>query len=330
MASRIAVIGSNSFSGAHCVDGLLARPGASVVGISRSPEKSDLFLPYKSRNSSSFRFFQKNVNSQLDEILRILDEFRPETIINFAAQGEVATSWKHPEHWFTTNALGVVGLANALVGRKYLKRYIHISTPEVYGSCDQDISEDAPLNPSTPYAASKAAGDLFLGTLVKQYRFPLLMIRSTNVYGKHQQLYRIIPRAIIEIKKGAKIQLHGGGVARKAYLHIRDVIGGILLAMDKGREGHIYHLSPADDVSVRDLVSQICGFLSKSFESSAENVAERPGQDASYRISSEKARRELGWAPSVGLADGIREMIAWIEAEWERIRSEPTQYRHEP
>ena len=190
--------------------------------------------------------------------------------------------------------------------------------------------ESAPINPSTPYAASKAAGDLFIFTLIKQYGFPAILIRSTNVYGKHQQLYRIIPRTIIYLKMGRSIELHGGGKAVKSYIHIKDVCAGILAAIKKGRPGEIYHLSPDSSISIRGLVKNICGFLGYDFDKYTVNADERPGQDAAYVIDSSKARRELSWSPKIAFKDGLKEMIDWITQNYERILKEPLDYVHIP
>src|SRR5207253_11451808 len=111
---------------------------------------------------------------------------------------------------------------------------------------------------STPYAASKAAGDLSLFTFYKNFGFPLVMIRATNVYGAHQQLFKIIPRSAIYLKLGKTIELHGGGTAIKSYIHIRDVSVGELAVMEKGEMGQIYHLSPDAGVSVKKVVEEIC------------------------------------------------------------------------
>jgi len=173
---RIAVIGSNSFSGADFIDLLLEDKCYEVVGISRSPEKSAVFSPYRRHGEGRFTFFQRDLNVEIREIMEILDSFKPQYVVNFAAQGEVASSWKHPEQWFQTNAVAVAALCNYLKDQEWLKRYVHISTPEVYGTCSGVVGEGAPLNPSTPYAASKAAGDLFLFTLSKQIQKIFTMI----------------------------------------------------------------------------------------------------------------------------------------------------------
>jgi dTDP-glucose 4,6-dehydratase len=327
---KIAVIGSNSFSGSDFVDLLLEDERNEVIGISRSPEKSALFLPYKRHQGAQFRFYQMDLNRHMPQMIEHLDTFQPEYVVNFAAQSEVGPSWDHPEQWFQTNVVALAQLANALRDRKYLKRYLHISSPEVYGTCDGLVNEAAPLNPSTPYAASKAAADLFLFTLVKNFQFPLVMIRSTNVYGAHQQLWKIIPRSVIYLKLGKTIPLHGGGLAVKSYIHIRDVSRGELAAMEKGHPGTIYHLSPDRGNAVRDIVERICGLMGCDFEASTAPVGERLGQDAAYVIDSTRARKEFDWRPLVPLGDGLWGVVQWVEENWQEIHREPLEYQHRP
>jgi len=327
---KIVVIGSNSFSGSDLIDLLLDDDRNEVIGISRSPEKSALFLPYKRRQTANFRFHQLDLNIHAPQIMELLDSFEPEYVVNFAAQSEVGPSWEHPEQWFQTNAVSLAKLMNVLKERRYLQRYVHISSPEVYGTCEGTVTESAPVNPSTPYAASKAAADLFLFTLVKNFQFPLVMIRSTNVYGAHQQLFKIIPRTIIYLKMRRPIELHGGGQAVKSYIHIRDISRGELAALEKGRPGTIYHLSPDRGYAVRDVVRTICELMGRSFEESTISVGERPGQDAAYVIDSTRARQEFGWRPQVSLEEGISGVVRWVEDNWEQIQKEPLEYVHKP
>lgn len=325
---KIVVIGSNSFSGSDFIDLLLEDNRNSVIGISRSDEKSALFLPYKRHSHPDFQFHKLDLNIHMADIIDLFDSFKPQFIVNFAAQSEVAPSWEHPDHWYQTNVLSLVNLTNALKDREYLQRYVHISSPEVYGTCSGNVIESAPLNPTTPYAASKAAADLFLFTLVKNFSFPLIMIRSTNVYGAHQQLFKIIPRTAIYLKVGKTIQLHGGGVAVKSYIHIRDISKGELAAMLDGRPGMIYHLSPDKGHEVRQIVRMICELMGKDFKTSTTSVGERLGQDAAYVIDSSRARNEFGWNPTIDIKKGLSEVIAWIETNWDRIQREPLEYTH--
>lgn len=325
---KVLVIGSNSFSGSDFIDLLLEKQEYRVVGVSRSPEKTHLMLPYKKRSSDFFSFQQIDLNKDLPKLQTLLDHFQPDYIVNFAAQSEVAPSWENPHHWFQTNAVGITQLANMLKNLSYLKKYVHISSPEVYGTCVGNIKEDAPLNPSTPYAASKAAGDLSLFAFAKNFPFPLVMVRATNVYGAYQQLFKIIPRSAIYLKMGKTIELHGGGVAVKSYIHIRDVSRGELAIMERGRVGEIYHLSPDQGVAVREVVQAICSKMGVSFAQATKEVAERLGQDKAYTIDSSKARRELGWTPIVSLSEGIGQTVSWVENHFEEITKQPLGYVH--
>jgi len=325
---KIIVIGSNSFSGSDFIDLLLENKRNSVIGISRSPEKSKLFLPYKQHKNADFKFHQLDLNKDMADIIELIYSFQPEYIVNFAAQSEVAPSWENPGQWFQTNAVALSELVHALKDCKFLKRYVHISSPEVYGTCKGSVLEDAPLNPTTPYAASKAAGDLSLFTYVKNYNFPLVIIRSTNVYGAHQQLFKIIPRSVIYIKNGKNIELHGGGHAVKSYIHIRDISKGELSAMLNGRNGEIYHLSPDNGIAVRDVVKTICDKMGIAFEKATKTVEERLGQDAAYVIDSSKARNDFAWQPEVSFESGLTGVIMWVKDNWEKIQKEPLKYIH--
>lgn len=327
---KVAVLGSNSFSGSDFVDLLLEDDRNEVIGISRSPEKGQLFLPYLRHANPRFQFHQLDFNRDMAKILQVIDEFSPEYIVNFAAQSEVAPSWTNPDHWFQTNTVALAQLINHLKDQKYLRRYVHISSPEVYGTCEGNVLESAPMNPSTPYAASKAAADLLLGTYYKNFQFPLVTVRATNVYGAHQQLFKIIPRSAIYLKLGKTIQLHGGGHAVKSYIHIRDVSRGELAVMEKGQVGEIYHLSPDRGYAVREVVQTICEAMNRSFAESTETVAERLGQDAAYVIDSTKARTELGWKSEISLKDGIAGVIKWVDEFWDEIEQQSLEYIHKP
>ena len=121
----------------------------------------------------------------------------------------------------------------------YLSRYLHISSPEVYGTSNGRVTEEAPLNPSTPYAVSKAAADLLLLAYHRQFGFPLVTVRATNVYGARQQLFKIIPRSALYMKQDRTILLHGGGKAVKSYIHVRDVSRGELAILERGQDGRV-------------------------------------------------------------------------------------------
>ena len=330
---KILVLASNSFTGCHFIDYVLKNSNAKVIGISRSQEYNPLFLPYlykKTERPDKFTFYQLDVNKDTEKIIEIINKEQPDIVVNYAAQGEVRNSWKWPEQWFETNCLGVVKIAHALTNKPWLKRYVAISTPEVYGSTEKNLKENFNFNPSTPYAASKLSGDLFLMSLFKKYNFPVVFTRSANLYGIHQQLYRIIPRTIIYLKMGKKIQLHGGGKAVRSFIHAQDVANVTWKAITQGENGEVYHVAPdSEGLMIKDLVKMICDKMGYNFELSTEMMEENFGQDAMYSLNSNKARFKLNWHPQINLIDGISEMIQWVDDNWKEIQKQPLEYIHQ-
>ena len=325
---KVVVIGSNSFSGSHFIDHLLENTRYRIIGISRSNEKKDIYLPYKKRKSPRFEFYQLALNKDIKGILKLLDKNKPEYIVNFASQSMVGESWDFPEHWYRTNVLSIVQLVNGLKERKYLKKYVHISTPEVYGSCSGLVKEDAPFNPSTPYAASRAAADTFISLLIRQFKFPAVFTRAANVYGPGQQLFKIIPKSIVCIKKGIKIPLHGGGKARRSFIHIQDVSEATQKIMESAKPGEIYHISTDELTSIKDLVKKISIKMGVNFDDVTDAADTRRGLDDAYILDSTKAKKEFDWIPRISLDSGLSEVIGWVNKNWSIISSESLKYEH--
>ena len=326
---KVLVIGSNSFSGASFCAYALDR-GAQVIGVSRSDEASHVFLPYRWKDSGDFTFNRCDINTQLDELVELVKREKVTRIVNFAAQSMVGQSWEIPEHWFQTNAVSTTKLFNALKNFDFLERYVHITTPEVYGSNDEFITEDEPYNPSTPYAVSRAAGDMSLASYAKAFGFPAVMTRAANVFGPGQQLYRIIPKMILSIRTGQKLALHGGGVSRRSFIHIDDVSDATWKIMEDGKVGDVYHISTNEIVSIRELVIKICDLMGVVFEDHVNIEEERLGKDQAYLLSSEKIRNELGWLDKISLDDGLLQSIKWVDDNLDLLSRMPSTYIHKP
>lgn len=326
---KIVVVGCNSFTGGYVVDELLAAGEYQILGIDRE-EKGGLFVPYKERDLSLFRFAKMDLNKDMPALITLLLSAHPDYVINLAALSEVAPSWERPEQWMQTNVVALTELADHVRRLPSLKKFVQVSTPEVYGSVSGRVKEDASLNPSTPYAASKAAFDLLLGTFVKHYGFPAVYMRASNVYGAHQQLFKIVPRTIIYARLGRKLKLHGGGEATRAFIHVRDVARAYIAGMRHGSPGEVYHVSPAADIQIRELVQRLCGLLGVDFDEITEVTSPRPGHDAAYQLDSTKARTELSWQAEVTLEDGLRETSSWIEQNWAEIKQQALEYVHQP
>ena len=322
---KYVILGSNSFSGSYLVAELLQNPANTVIGISRSPEKSTLYLPYK--HQKNFHFYQCHIIREFDKLMLILNKIQPECIVNYVALTEVYQSSLTPVEYFETNTLAVVKLCNELSQRKYLKHYIHISSAEVYGPCHR-VRESTPPQPTTAYAVSKAAADAYLLTLFKHYKFPTIVIRSTNVFGKGQQLYKIIPRAIIRFKLGQKVELHDGGKFVRPFIHIRDACRGVTAAIEKGKHGDIYNFSAQHNSSISEVVKLICQKMGKDFRESTVSVEERTRHDRRYSLDYSKAVKQLDWRPQIPFEKGVDEVIQWIEENWEEVKREPQVYIH--
>jgi dTDP-glucose 4,6-dehydratase len=324
---RFCVIGSNSFSGASFVAGAL-REGAAVLGISRSPEPDPVLLPYRWGNGERFTFRQLDLNRDLDAVDAAIREFRPDYVVNFAAQGMVAQSWSRPEHWYRTNTVAMALLHERLRTMEFLKKFVQASTPEVYGNTSGLVTEDAPFNPSTPYAISKAACDMNLLAYRKAYGFPVVFTRSANVCGPAQALYRIIPKTALCVLTGKRLRLEGGGTSVRSFIHIDDVTDATLSAARTGEPGSVFHLSTPRNQTIREVVEEVCRQLGAPFADSVEVVGARLGQDAAYLLDSTAARTKLGWAPRRSVEDAIADTVGWMKKNLARLRELPAEYVH--
>ncbi len=327
---KFLVIGSNSFSGSNFVNFLLEK-GYEVFGISRSEQPNDVFLPYKwqDNNLKNFKFSKLDLNKDLPEILDLIEMEAFEYVINFSAQGMVAESWKNPKDWYQTNVVAQVVLHDSLRKQDSLKKYIHVSTPEAYGSMDSGwLKENYNFFPSTPYAVSRAACDLHLLSFFKAYNFPVVFTRAANVYGPGQQLYRIIPRAFLSARLTRKLPLHGGGESVRSFIHIKDVADATFKVLNDGVPGETYHISTNEIISIKDLVKKTCNITGIPFEQVVDETEDRLGKDQSYLLDSSKLRNELNWIDKISLNEGLQETLEWIDKNIEVLNNLPIEYTH--
>jgi dTDP-glucose 4,6-dehydratase len=326
--SKVLVIGSNAYSGASFSGWLLDR-GIDVYGVSRSEPPADVMLPYKwGKKPGKFTFEKIDVNHDLDALETLIRKEKFRIIINFAAQSMVGESWDRPDDWMQTNVVSAARLAQRLRHLDFLDRYVHVTTPEVYGSTDGWIKEDTPFNPSTPYAVSRAAGDMLFKIYREAYGLPVVSTRAANVYGPGQQLYRIIPRTVFFLLTGQKLQLHGGGMSTRSFIHMDDVSAATWLITQQAPVGETYHISTERIISIKELVELICNKLGKDFQSSIDIVGERLGKDSAYWLDSTKLKTELCWADKIDIESGLDQTIGWIQANLKELLMQPSVYIH--
>jgi len=326
--TKVLVIGSNSFSGASFIGYLLSQ-GINVIGVSRSAQSHEVFLPYTwVEKHKNFRFEQMDVNHDLDKLDSLIRQEKTELIFNFAAQSMVGQSWDHPEDWMQTNVVSAANMAERLRKIDWLDRYVHVTTPEVYGSTDGWITEDHPFNPSTPYAVSRAAGDMIFKIYRESFDLPVVSTRAANVYGPGQQLYRIIPRTILFLLTGRKLQLHGGGVSTRSFIHMDDVSEATWQIAQRGPVGETYHISTQRIVSIGELVELICDMLGKKFEDCVDVADDRRGKDDAYWLNSDKISNALDWTPKIELEVGLEQCVKWVIENLDDLSQMDFDYHH--
>jgi len=321
-----AILGGGGSFGIHAAFFLLdhANP-KKVIGIGRNPLRPEPFsLGIEKREG--YQYHARHVTHELDLLLELLDKEKPEVIVNFAAQGEGAVSWKHSWRFFETNSMALARLSEELMKRDWLERFIQIGTSEMYGSVDHAAKEDVPIKPSSPYAASKVAFDLYLESVHRYLKFPMNIIRPSNAYCPGQLLHRVIPKAIWCGLRGVKLPLHGGGRAEKSYIHARDLGRAIHLVAEKAPLGTIYNAGPALPTSICEVVERVAGAMKIPFEQLCEVTGDRLGQDSRYWLDSSAIKRDVGWQPEIGWDEGLTEMVAWGRKYWDQIKDWPTDY----
>jgi dTDP-glucose 4,6-dehydratase len=310
--SKYVILGGNGVFGVHTAFHLLAQPDVKqVICVGRNPEKAEPFTLNVGRGDPRYSYHQIHVVFEHDRLFELLDEQQPEVIINIAAQGEGAASWKYSWRYFDTNVTALARITEDLMKRKYLKRWIQIGTSELYGSVDAPAKETSPIRPTSPYAASKAAGDMHLISIFHTLRFPMNIIRPSNAYGPGQQLHRILPRAVVCGLSGRKLPLHGGGKAKKSYIHAIDLARAIYLVAKNAELGRVYNVGPSDPIAIRRLVELTADELGTPFDKLCEMSAARFGEDWVYWLDSSAIEADLGWTPDTSLEDGVRDMANW-------------------
>lgn len=321
-----AVLGGGGSFGIHTALYLLDHAAPkTVIGVGRNPLRPAPFSLNIDRRAG-YQYHAYHVTYELDLLLELLDQEKPEVIINFAAQGEGAVSWRHSWRFFETNCVGLSRLTEELMKRDWLERFIQIGTSEMYGSVDHATTEDEPIKPTSPYAASKVAFDMYLVSMHRFMGFPMNIIRPSNAYCPGQLLHRVVPKAIWCGLTGHKLPLQGSGRAEKSYIHARDLGRAIHLVAEGAPLGVIYNAGPARPTAIREVVERCATALGMPFEQICEMAPDRLGQDSRYWLDSSRIKRDLGWEPEIGWTEGLAEMVEWGRTYLDQIRDWPTGY----
>ncbi len=242
---------------------------------------------------------------------RLFEEHRPEAVVNFAAESHVDRSISDPAPFITTNVMGTQVLLE-VSRRNAVERFVHISTDEVYGTLGPEgkFSEQTPLQPNSPYSASKAGADLLVRAYVETYGFPALITRCSNNYGPYQFPEKLIPLMYVKASSDEPLPVYGDGLNVRDWIYVKDHCRGVDLTLRKGAPGKVYNFGGNAEKGNIDVVKTILGILGKP-ESLIRFVKDRPGHDRRYAMDYSLASRELGFEPEYTFEQGLQQTIAW-------------------
>lgn len=244
----------------------------------------------------------------------IFNKHRPEYVFHLAAESHVDNSIQDCIPFVETNVIGTINLMNASLEYD-LKKFIHVSTDEVYGSLgefDPSFTEDTSYNPQNPYSASKASSDHFVKAYVNTYNLPAVVTNCSNNFGPRQSSEKFIPKAITNLLLGKKIPLYGEGKQIRDWLYVQDHCEALIEVWKKGRIGESYNIGGGTELSNYSVITKILEHMQKSF-SEVEFVKDRPGHDFRYSINCQKMENELKWKSRFNFDESLVDTIKWYE-----------------
>ncbi len=314
---KILVTGGAGFIGSNFIRYLLTqRTGFEVINVDKLTYAGNLENLADIEDSPQLRRRYRFVRGDIAEAARIEAVFRQgfDAIVNFAAETHVDRSIECAEPFLHTNVLGTHALLEAC--RRYrIERFLQISTDEVYGSAPEGVcfNEDAPLRPSSPYAASKAAADLLVLSYVRTYKLPAMILRCSNNYGPYQFPEKLIPLMIANALENKPLPVYGDGLHVRDWIHVEDHCRAICEVLLKGRPGEIYNVGAGAQRTNLDVVRALLRTLGKD-DSMITFVEDRPGHDRRYALDSAKLRTELAWCPLYTFEEGLEMSVLWYRS----------------
>lgn len=320
---KILVTGGAGFIGSAFVRMAIAETDLGVVNLDKLTYAGNLENLKAVERSARYRFVHGDI---CDRALvdALMEEEKPAAIVHFAAESHVDRSILSPEPVIRTNFNGTFTMLEGARKHK-VGRFVHVSTDEVYGSLEAPLeaTEAFPLNPSSPYSASKAGSDLLVRSYFVTFKLPVVITRASNNYGPYHFPEKLIPLMITNAFDERPLPVYGDGQQVRDWLYVDDHCRGILAVLRKGRDGEIYNIGGNRSLPNLDVVRKVLALTGQP-ESLIQYVADRPGHDRRYALSSEKLMRETGWAPAMDFETGLARTIAWYQAngEWvARVRS---------
>jgi len=316
---KLLITGGCGFIGTNFVRLMLAKhPDWSIVNLDKLTYAGNrLNLMDLEQNEERYNFIQGDICDR-DLVMDILADQSIDAVVNFAAESHVDRSINDPSPFVTTNVVGAQNLMECARQRN-IGRFVHVSTDEVYGTLGETgkFTESTPLAPNSPYSSSKAGADLMARAYFETYGFPILVTRCSNNYGPYQFPEKLIPLMFLNAKADKPLPVYGDGMNVRDWIYVDDHCLGVELTLTKGREGQAYNFGGDAEEANITVIKTLLSILGKP-ESLITYVTDRPGHDKRYAMDFSLAQKELGFAPTLNFADGLKKTLDWYEAntEW--------------
>ncbi len=313
---RFLVTGGAGFMGSNFVRYILTKYNDSMIIVyDKLTYAGRLENLHDMKNNPGFKFVKADICDE-EKLMKVVKEFQPDVIVNFAAQTHVDRSINEPAPFLKTNVYGVFNILET-ARRLEVPLVVHISTDEVYGDLwgKEPADEEAPFKPSSPYSASKASGDLLCQAYWRTYRLPVIIVRPSNNYGPYQYPEKFIPKIIIRALHDKPIPIYGRGEQVRDWLYVEDFAEALDIVINKGSRGEAYNMPGFNERKNLEVVETILKLMGKPL-TLIKHVEDRPGHDRRYAMKGDKILA-LGWKPKTPWIKGLEKTIKWyIENEW--------------
>jgi len=322
MAETILITGGCGFIGTNFVRHMLEKYDYNIINLDKLTYAGNLENLEDVAGDSRYTFVRGDIASTAD--LESVFGKPVDIIVNFAAESHVDRSIMDPDTFIKTNINGTFNLLE-MARKKGIKRFVQISTDEVYGSLGKTgaFREDTPLSPNSPYSASKTSADILAMAYFKTYGMPVVVTRCSNNYGPYQFPEKLIPLIITNALADMELPVYGDGLNVRDWIHVKDHCAAIDLVVHRGEDGNTYNIGASNERTNIEIVKLVLEILGKP-ESLIRYVTDRPGHDRRYAIDSGKITEKLGYKPGVNFSEGMRETVEWYvknKGWWERIRT---------
>jgi len=305
---NILVCGGAGFIGSAFIRNYLKNnPDSEIINLDILTIGSNIQNLKDIENNSNYKFIKDDIRNEsvIDGLIKDVD-----VVVNFAAESHVDRSIANPKPFLETNIFGTYSILEAI--RKHDKQFIHVSTDEIYGDAQgkSSFNEDSQINPSNPYAATKASADNLVASYYRTYGINCIITRCTNNFGPNQFPEKLIPKTIIRSIKNLKVPLYGDGTQIRSWIYVIDHVQAIESLISKGKSGQVYNITAYEEITNKTIVQKILDILEKPHEM-IEYVSDRPGHDKRYSIDCSKIENQIGWKPRYEFDDALKQTVNW-------------------